>query len=146
MTTGVRSGIIGLERIESNYLDPGSHCITASSAFKMGKTMEEMLVAIIADIETNQERMIADMDALQESMDSHHEGLSRKYRGQDGNRSEKIGGHGFGCKSRRKKAVAEQQEVPKEEAAVGTIGSLEDQYGDRHLAVGHCQQLKKHPG
>jgi hypothetical protein len=29
----------------------------------------------------------------------------------------------------------EHQEVPKEEATVETIRALEDQYGDRHLAV-----------
>jgi hypothetical protein len=38
---------------------------------------------------------------------------------------------------------SEHQEVPKEEATVETIGALEDQYGDRHLAVGCCRQLKK---
>jgi hypothetical protein len=51
----------------------------------------------------------------------HNEGLSRKDGGQNGNRPGKIRGHGFGRKSRRKKAVAEQQEVPKEEAAVEII-------------------------
>jgi hypothetical protein len=33
----------------------------------------------------------------------------------------------------------EQQEIPEEEAAVETIGALED----RCLAIGRCQQLKK---
>jgi hypothetical protein len=40
-------------------------------------------------------------------------------------------------------AVAEQQEVPKEEAAVETIGALVDWYGAWHLAVGCHQQLKR---
>jgi hypothetical protein len=39
--------------------------------------------------------------------------------------------------------VAEHQEIPKEEAAVESIGALEDRYGDRHLAVGHRRQPKK---
>lgn len=34
-------------------------------------------------------------------------------------------------------ATVEQQEVPKEEAAVQTIGTLVDQHGDWHLAAGH---------
>jgi hypothetical protein len=38
---------------------------------------------------------------------------------------------------------SEHHEVPEEEAMVETIGALEDQYGDRHLAVGHCRQSKK---
>jgi hypothetical protein len=41
------------------------------------------------------------------------------------------------------KSIAEHQEVPKEEAAVETIGALEDRYGDRHLAIGCLRQPKK---
>jgi L-fucose isomerase-like protein len=33
--------------------------------------------------------------------------------------------------------------VPKKDAAVETFGALKDRYGDRHLAVGSRQQLKK---
>jgi hypothetical protein len=33
--------------------------------------------------------------------------------------------------------------VPMEEAAVKTIGALEDQYGDRYLAIRRRQQPKK---
>jgi hypothetical protein len=40
-------------------------------------------------------------------------------------------------------AVVEQQDVPKEDATVETIRTLEDPYGDRHLAIGRCQQPKK---
>jgi hypothetical protein len=36
------------------------------------------------------------------------------------------------------KSVAENQEVPKEEAAVETVGAL-DRNADRHLAVGRCR-------
>jgi hypothetical protein len=35
------------------------------------------------------------------------------------------------------------REACKKEAIVETIGSLEDQYGDWHLAIGRHQQLKK---
>jgi hypothetical protein len=38
---------------------------------------------------------------------------------------------------------SERQEVPKEEAAVVTIGALEDQYDDWHLSVEHHRQPKK---
>jgi hypothetical protein len=39
--------------------------------------------------------------------------------------------------------VAAHPEVPNEEAEVETVGALEDQYEDRHLAAGHRRQLKK---
>jgi hypothetical protein len=39
--------------------------------------------------------------------------------------------------------VVEQQDVPKEDTTVETIRTLEDRYGDRHLAVGHHWQPKK---
>ncbi|PNF23401.1 Cytochrome P450 9e2 [Cryptotermes secundus] len=38
---------------------------------------------------------------------------------------------------------SEHQNFPKEEAAVETVGALEDRYGDWHLIVGHHRQLKK---
>jgi hypothetical protein len=39
--------------------------------------------------------------------------------------------------------VAVHGEVLKEEASVGTVRALKEQYGDRHLAVGRLRQLKK---
>jgi hypothetical protein len=38
---------------------------------------------------------------------------------------------------------SEHQGVPKEEAAVETIGALEDRYVDQHLAVGRHRQPKR---
>jgi hypothetical protein len=43
----------------------------------------------------------------------------------------------------KSEAIAVHQEVPDEEAAVDTIGTREDRYGDRHLATGRRQQPKK---
>jgi hypothetical protein len=40
-------------------------------------------------------------------------------------------------------SVAERRRVPNEEAAMETIGALEDQYWDWRLTVGCHQQLKK---
>jgi hypothetical protein len=40
-------------------------------------------------------------------------------------------------------SVAVHDEVPKEEAITKTVRALKEWYGDRQLAVGHCQQLKK---
>jgi hypothetical protein len=34
-------------------------------------------------------------------------------------------------------------EALKEEAITKTVRALKERYGDRQLAVGHCQQLKK---
>jgi hypothetical protein len=39
--------------------------------------------------------------------------------------------------------TAEQQDVPKEEAAVETIRAVVDWYENRHLAIGHIQRWKK---
>jgi hypothetical protein len=41
------------------------------------------------------------------------------------------------------KSTVEHQEVPKQEAAVKTIGALEDQYGDHQLIVRRRGLLKK---
>jgi hypothetical protein len=46
---------------------------------------------------------------------------------------EKMGAH-----PEEMKSVAEHQEVSKEEATVGTIGALEDSYGEWYLPVEHC--------
>jgi hypothetical protein len=40
------------------------------------------------------------------------------------------------------KSESELLEVQKEEAAVETLRTLEDRYGNRHLAVGCCRQPK----
>jgi hypothetical protein len=34
-------------------------------------------------------------------------------------------------------SVVVHEEVPKEEATVKTVRALKEQYGDRHLAIGH---------
>jgi hypothetical protein len=41
------------------------------------------------------------------------------------------------------KSVEVHEEVPKEEATVKTVRALKERYGDRHLAIGCCRQLKK---
>jgi hypothetical protein len=43
----------------------------------------------------------------------------------------------------KSEAVAVHHEVPNEEAAVDTIGTREDRYGDRHLAAWRRRQPKK---
>jgi hypothetical protein len=40
-------------------------------------------------------------------------------------------------------SVAMHEEVPKEEAALKTVGALKKRYGDRHLAIGFLLQLQK---
>jgi hypothetical protein len=40
-------------------------------------------------------------------------------------------------------SVAVHKEVPKEEAAVKTVRAQKKLYGDRHLAIGRCRQLRK---
>jgi hypothetical protein len=43
----------------------------------------------------------------------------------------------------KSEAVAENQEIPTEEAEVETVGTLKDRYRDQHLAIGRRRQLKK---
>jgi hypothetical protein len=42
-------------------------------------------------------------------------------------------------------AVLERQDPCIKETKVDTIRALEDRYGDGHLVVGRCRQLKKRP-
>jgi hypothetical protein len=49
----------------------------------------------------------------------------------------------LGANPEEKEAMAKQQEVPNEDAAVETIRALNDWSGDRHLAVRRHGQLKK---
>jgi hypothetical protein len=44
---------------------------------------------------------------------------------------------------RKVRGIAEQKEVPNEEAKVETVGGLGDRYGERRLVVGRLRQLKK---
>jgi hypothetical protein len=40
-------------------------------------------------------------------------------------------------------SVAVHEQVPKEEAMMKTVRALKEWYGDQHLAVQQCRQLKK---
>jgi hypothetical protein len=39
--------------------------------------------------------------------------------------------------------MADHQDVPNEETKLETIGDLEDQYRDWHIAIGCCKEPKK---
>jgi predicted RNA-binding protein with PUA domain len=73
------------------------------------------------------ERLLVDQEKLKALLKPRHEGLMAIM---------KAG-------VEEMKSVAEHQEVPKEKAAVKTIGVLEHRFGDRHLAVGRRRQAKK---
>jgi hypothetical protein len=49
----------------------------------------------------------------------------------------------MGANPEEMKSAADNQEVRNEEGTVDTIGTREDRYGDRHLAVGYLRQPKK---
>jgi hypothetical protein len=46
--------------------------------------------------------------------------------------------------SEEKEVIAEQQDIPTEEAALDVIGALKDRYGDWHLAMRRHGQLTLH--
>jgi predicted dinucleotide-utilizing enzyme len=80
---------------------------------------------LMAIMETNQEKMMAKLDA-------HHERIMARMDYQ----LEKIDTTVMEASREKSEAIVEQQDVPKEGAAVETIGALEDRYGDWHLVIG----------
>jgi hypothetical protein len=58
-------------------------------------------------------------------------------------RLDKMDTTDFEANREESEAVTVYQEVPNEEAAVETVGALEDGYRDQHLAVGRRRQPKK---
>jgi hypothetical protein len=119
MTTGVRSGWI------ANYIG-----LSCRHIMEMEEMMAHLLAEMKAEIRTNQAKadtslkeMMARLEAMiknnQENMmaklDAHHEMM----------------------------IVRMDSQLEKMEAAVETIRTLEDRYGDLYLAIGHCQQPKK---
>jgi hypothetical protein len=91
-------------------------------------------------MEQMMEHLLAKIAAIQKKVVSHHkddgrnEDLAKRNEGRPKNN---------GGKSRGKKSVAVQEEVPKEEVAVKTVRALKKRYGDWHLATGCCLQLYK---
>jgi hypothetical protein len=117
-----------------------------------------MMVLLLAEIRTNQENMdvkLKEMKAgqkhLKEEMQAdHHKELMVIMKASQ----EKIEAMVEVCLEKTElmdleanpeiiESESEQQEVPKEEATVETIGALEDPYGNRHLAIGSHRQLKE---
>jgi hypothetical protein len=112
------------------------------------RTNREEMRTIQVKIEINQEKMEAKMDTNQEMIDGRQEEMKAQVASLaswiNANqqelkimldaRLEKMEANAGELQS-----VLVHQEVPKEKAAVETIGALEDQ----HLAIRRCQQLKK---
>jgi hypothetical protein len=86
-----------------------------------------MLECLLAEIKTNQEEMKAILKAGYEEMKAHQARMMAVM---------KV------CLEETE-YQSEHQEVPKEEAVVETIRTLEDQYGDWHLAIWRFQQPMK---
>jgi hypothetical protein len=93
------------------------------------KAGHEELMAIM---ETNQEKMMAKLVA-------HHERMMARMDSQ----LEKMDTTDLEANWEKSEATVEQQDAPKEEFVVETIGALVDQYGDRRLAVVRHQLLEK---
>jgi hypothetical protein len=71
--------------------------------------------------------MMARMDSRVEKMEAAVDAFEERFK--------KMDIKDLMANREKSEIVVEQQEVPKEEAAVKTIRALEDRYGDRHLAV-----------
>jgi hypothetical protein len=117
--------------------------------------MEQILEHLLAEIrtiqemiETNQVKMVTNQEKMNDRQEEIKDQVSSLASWIDPNQEEmktmldacleKMGANPGELQS-----VVVHQEVPQEEATVETTGALEDPYGDRHLAKGHCQQLKK---
>jgi hypothetical protein len=85
---------------------------------------------IIAKMDAHQERLGASMNAWRKEMMASQEVTEACLESKEPTSVQIV-------------SIEVHEEVPKEEAAVKTVRALTKQYGDRHLATGHTQQLKK---
>jgi hypothetical protein len=118
---------------------------------------EQMMTRLLAEIRTNREEMRAGQEHLKEEMmvklNAHYEWMMAGTDSQletmgaardifEGRLNE-MDTTDLEANREKSEALAEQQDVPKTEAAVKNIGAPKDRYGDRHLAAGCRRQLKK---
>jgi gas vesicle protein len=149
--TGARSGI-GLESALDHYaamlrkieriikhlvaaiggLEPVIHDNQAKMGTEIKTNQEEMkeelkdrVGSLASQMDTNLKEMTAEMRACQKETTACQETTEACVESKEPTPVE-IG------------SVAVQEEVPMEEATVKTVRGLKKQYGDRHLAVGHC--------
>jgi hypothetical protein len=91
----------------------------------------DAMEACLEKAKANPEKMKASLEEMQATVDVFKERLDKMDTKDLETNQEKLD------------AITEHQDVPEEEATVETTGTLEDQYGGWHLAVGSCQHPKK---
>jgi hypothetical protein len=106
--------------------------ITEHLMAKMQDIIDSFVVNMRAEIKAAHEKMMVIIKAGLEEMEAAMETNKGEVNATD-----------FASNPKEKEAVEKHQDVLNEEAAMETIGTLEDRYGDRHLAVGCCRQPKK---
>jgi hypothetical protein len=105
--------------------------------------MEQMLERLQAEMRTNREEMGAGQGLRKEEMRAGQELLKEEMMSKLDAHHERMTAKMISwieemeASPEKSDAVAEHEEVPKEEAMVEAIGALEDRYGYRHLDVGH---------
>jgi hypothetical protein len=119
----------------------------------MEEMMERLTTAIgglEAMIHNNQAKTDANLKDMIEEMlaklDAHHERMMSRMAYQLGKMEAclvKIEATDLEANPEGKDTAVEQQEVPKEEAVVKTVGALKKQHGDRHITIQHCRKPKK---
>jgi hypothetical protein len=92
------------------------------------RAAQELLKEMLANVEANQDKMMAKSDAHHGEITARTDSQLEKTKAMD-------------LETAEKETAAEHPEVPKEEAV--TFGALKERYGDRHLGVGRRQQLRK---
>jgi hypothetical protein len=105
-----------------------------------------MMARLVVMIQNNQEKMMAKLDAHHERMTARIDSQIEKMEAAVNvfeERLNKMDATDLEANRGKLEDVAEQQDIPKEDDMVKIIGTLEDRYGERHLAIGCSRQPKK---
>jgi hypothetical protein len=131
--------VAAIEKMDVKIDANQKHMITNQEHLKeeMGVSQKFLKDIILAKMDTNQERMDAKLDGHQESMMAKKSQLEEMKNAVDvcEKRLNKKDNMDLETSREKSNAVAEQQDVPKEEAAVKTTGPLKEGHGDRQLAA-----------
>jgi hypothetical protein len=117
----------GNERRNEKQLSRGGCLAISTKVWRKERTAcQDGSEAYLEKAETNPEKTKAGLEEMVAAADVLEERLNKMAR-----------------RIWRPSSESEHLEVPREEAAVKTIGELVDRYGDRHLAVRHRPQKEK---
>jgi hypothetical protein len=108
---------------------------TDANQEKMDTTLKEMEAGqellkeeMLAKLDDHHRRMMARMDSQLEKMEAIVEAFKERLK--------EMNTKDLEASQEKSEVVAEQQDIPKEEPTVKTVGAPEDRYGNQHLTIG----------